>query len=81
MDVQFPNTFYDLKYVVEVKGQQRYNGVAIIAKTAIRNLRDSLTDIPSISVYRYQEATIASIHYINLYLPYGDTIMAIRYYF
>jgi hypothetical protein len=38
MDVQFPNTFHDLKYVVEVKGQQRYNGVAIIAKNAIRNL-------------------------------------------
>jgi exodeoxyribonuclease-3 len=74
MDVQFPNTFHDLKYVVEVKGQQRYNGVAIIAKNAIRNLRDSLTDIPAISVYRYQEANIANIHYINLYLPCGDTI-------
>jgi exodeoxyribonuclease-3 len=60
--------------VVEVKGQQRYNGVAIAAKTAIRNLRDCLTDIPTISVYRYQEAAIADIHNINLYLPCRDII-------
>jgi exodeoxyribonuclease-3 len=71
---QFPSKFTELQYAVEVKGEQRYNGVAIIARSLIKNFRDTLPDIPTISMYRYQEAIISNIHYINVYLPCGDSI-------
>jgi hypothetical protein len=32
--------------VVQVKGQQRYNGVVIIAKNDIKTWRDAIDDIP-----------------------------------
>lgn len=75
-DDQFP--YFDLQaagYHVAVHGQKAYNGVAILSKHPISDVKMGLPEwdmCPPDPQARYIEATINNIRFCGLYLPNGN---------
>lgn len=65
-------------YQVIYSGQKTYNGVAILAKTAIT---DPLTDLPGFSdpQRRILMATVGDLRIVNLYVPNGSEVSSDKY--
>lgn len=86
VDENFPAIeFEDLGYHVEVHGQKTYNGVALLSKYPIEDVKRGLDgiDFPDDDELpcqaRYIEATINNIRIACIYLPNGNPVPGIKY--
>ncbi len=77
-DEKFPReAFESLGYNVEVHGQKSYNGVAILSKFPLEDVRRGLPEADGDDHARYLEAVVAApspFRFASLYLPNGNPI-------
>ena len=82
-DKFFPiENFSDLGYEVSISGQKSYNGVAIISRLPINNIKigfnEVINDYQDLSILSEQKriisADINDIRIINVYVPNGSSI-------
>ena len=83
IDEAFPKeTFEDLGYNVETHGQKSFNGVAILSKYPLREIRRGLPGDKSDGQARWIEGTICASSEIRiccLYLPNGNPLPGPKY--
>lgn len=71
----FPNLeFSNMGYNVAVFGQKSYNGVAILSKRPIEDVRRGISINETDEQARYIEAFISGIRIASIYLPNGNPI-------
>jgi exodeoxyribonuclease-3 len=79
-DEQFPvGLLRDAGYVAAFHGQKSYNGVAILSRGELRELRESLCDEEDDPQARLISATIGSIRVYSIYAPNGQAVGAPAY--
>ena len=61
-------------YQAEVHGQKSYNGVAILAKEPIEDVRRGLPGDDEDAQARYLEATVGGLRVASIYLPNGNPV-------
>jgi len=78
VDEKFPaEGFERLGYNIAVHGQKTYNGVAILSKTPIEDVRRGLPEVEGDDHARYIEAVVGGetpIRVASIYLPNGNPI-------
>jgi exodeoxyribonuclease-3 len=77
IDENFPRGhFEDMGYTVETHGQKGFNGVAILSRLPLEDVRRGLPGDPEDSQARWIEATVigdaAAVRLCGLYLPNGN---------
>ena len=79
-------TFTDIGYHTYISGQKAYNGVAILSRQRLQDLKIGFSAIlPSATVGIYDEqkrvisAVINNIRIVNLYVPNGNSIDSEKY--
>lgn len=76
-NAQFPlQPFADLGYHIEIYGQKTFNGVAILSKLPLGDVRFGFGDGPDDPLdqpKRLISATVAGVRVLNLYAPNGQT--------
>lgn len=78
--LDFPeDTFKDAGYHAVFKAQKAYNGVAILSKTPITLIRDTLPGDETDEQARYLEVETAELRLINIYLPNGNPAPGDKY--
>lgn len=79
-DAAFPaDEIEALGYNVAVHGQKSYNGVAILAKSPIEDVKIGLAGDPADDQARYIEATVAGVRLCGLYLPNGNPVESAKF--
>lgn len=79
-DERFPlDEFGELGYRAAVNGQPTYNGVAILARTEIEDVRRGLPDDDDTSHARLISATVGGVRVINVYVPNGQSVGTDKY--
>lgn len=74
-DEQFPvAALRDAGYHAAFHGQKSYNGVAILSKTEMREIRPALCDEEEDPQARVLAATIGEIRVFSVYAPNGQTV-------
>jgi exodeoxyribonuclease-3 len=72
-DELFPvDSFAALGYQVAVSGQKTYNGVAIISKGEMTEVKTEFTDYDAAGQKRFIAATIGGVRVVNVYVPNGS---------
>ncbi|MEO0618464.1 MAG: exodeoxyribonuclease III [Pseudomonadota bacterium] len=84
VDAGFPSElFEDLGYNVAVHGQKSFNGVAILSKTPMSDVRRGLPGDESDEQARYLEAVIEAergiVRVASIYLPNGNPVETEKY--
>ncbi len=80
VDEGFPaEPIEDLGYNIASHGQKTYNGVAILAKQPIEDVRRGLPGDDSDDHARYIEATIGIVRVASIYLPNGNPVESEKY--
>jgi exodeoxyribonuclease-3 len=78
VDEKFPaEAFERLGYNVAVHGQKTYNGVALLSRTPLEDVRKGLPGDPADEQARYLEAVISGpkpVRVASIYLPNGNPI-------
>ena len=78
VDEKFPReAFESLGYNVAVHGQKTYNGVAMLSKTPLEDVRRGLPGDESDEQSRYIEAVVSGpkpVRVVGIYLPNGNPI-------
>ncbi len=78
VDEAFPKAmFEDLGYNVAVHGQKSYNGVALVSKTPLEDVRRGLPGDEGDDHARYLEAVVSGptpVRVASIYLPNGNPI-------
>jgi len=78
LDEKFPREpFENLGYNVEIHGQKTYNGVAILSKFPLEDVRRGLPDGDGDDHARYIEAVVGAptpFRFASIYLPNGNPI-------
>ncbi|OXE35435.1 MAG: exodeoxyribonuclease III [Phenylobacterium zucineum] len=78
VDEKFPaEAFERLGYNLAIHGQKTYNGVAILSKTPLEDVRKGLPGDPTDEQARYLEAVISGprpVRIASIYLPNGNPI-------
>ena len=78
VDEKFPReAFEDLGYNVETHGQKSYNGVALLSRTPMSDVRRGLPGDDTDEQSRYIEAVIAGpvpVRVASIYLPNGNPV-------
>ena len=69
----------DYGYNVAVVGQKSYNGVAILSKAPLEDLRHALPGDETDEQARYLEATTFGLRVASIYLPNGNPIDSEKY--
>ena len=74
-DPQFPSeALGDLGYNIETFGQKTYNGVAILAKSRITDVRRGLLDEVEDKESRVIAATVGDLMLVNVYVVNGQAV-------
>ena len=83
VDENFPRMeFEDKGYIVETHGQKSFNGVAILSKFPLEDIRRGLPGDDTDEQARWIEATVMSstpIKVCGLYLPNGNPVPGPKY--
>ncbi len=80
LDETFPRAaLEDLGYNLETCGQKSYNGVAILAKRPLEDVRTGLPGDESDEQARYIEAVTDGIRVASIYLPNGNPVSSGKY--
>jgi exodeoxyribonuclease-3 len=70
---QFPTVaFADLGYHLAVSGEKAYNGVAIISKQMLSQVRNGFQDYDAGGHKRLIAATVGNVRLVNAYIPNGS---------
>lgn len=78
--LEFPaEPFQALGYHVLAHGQKTYNGVAILSRTPITPIIDTLPGDPEDPQVRYLEARIQDVRIASIYLPNGNPVDTPKY--
>ena len=73
VDAEFPRLEFESRgYQVATHGQKTYNGVAILARGSIEDVRTGLPGGAGDDQARWIEATIGGARVVSLYLPNGN---------
>jgi exodeoxyribonuclease-3 len=81
-DDKFPfEPFAHLGYKAESFGQPTYNGVAILSRSAIENVRRGFPDAEEGAHSRLIAATIQGVQIVNVYIPNGSEVGSDKYIF
>ncbi len=79
VDEKFPaEPFERLGYNVAVHGQKTYNGVALLSKTPLEDVRKGLPEADGDDHARYIEAVVSGprpVRVASIYLPNGESCM------
>jgi len=79
-DEAFPSAdFEELGYNLAIHGQKSYNGVAILSKLPIEDVRRGLPGGDGDDHARYIEATIGDLRVASIYLPNGNPVESEKY--
>ena len=73
--------FAELGYRSEVFGQPTYNGVAIISRAPVEDVRRGLPDDEEGAQARLLAGTIEGVRLVNVYVPNGQSVGADKYKF
>ncbi|MFM2042274.1 MAG: exodeoxyribonuclease [Pseudomonadota bacterium] len=68
-----------LGYEVHAHGQKTYNGVALLSRLPVTDIRTGLDGEPEDAQARYIEGTVAGIRIASLYLPNGNPVGTEKY--
>jgi exodeoxyribonuclease-3 len=68
-----------LGYNLALHGQKTYNGVAILSKRPIEDVRNGLPGDDTDEQSRYIEATISGVRIASIYLPNGNPVDSPKY--
>ncbi|MDU8929795.1 exodeoxyribonuclease III [Alisedimentitalea sp. MJ-SS2] len=83
VDENFPREhFEDMGYIVETHGQKSFNGVAILSKLPLEDVRRGLPGDESDEQARWIEATVIgqrAVRVCGLYLPNGNPVPGPKY--
>lgn len=80
VDDDFPRLeIEDLGYNVAVHGQKSYNGVAILSKRPIEDLRRGLPGNENDDQARYIEAVTGGVRVASIYLPNGNPVASEKF--
>ena len=83
VDEKFPTEAFErLGYNVAVHGQKSYNGVALLSKTPLEDVRRGLPDPGEEEQSRYLEAVISGptpVRVASIYLPNGNPVDSEKY--
>ncbi len=80
VDDDFPRLeIEDLGYNVAVHGQKSYNGVAILSKRPIEDLRRGLPGDEDDDQARYIEAVTGGVRVASIYLPNGNPVSSEKF--
>ena len=84
VDAEFPRALFEAKgYQVETHGQKSFNGVAILSKLPLTDIRRGLPGDPADEQARWIEATVIgdrrAIRVCGLYLPNGNPAPGPKY--
>ena len=83
VDEKFPAVAFErLGYTVEVHGQKTYNGVALLSKTPLEDVRRGLPGDESDEQARYIEAVVSGprpVRVASIYLPNGNPATTEKY--
>ena len=75
VDEEFPRLEIEvLGYHVETHGQKTYNGVAILSKSPIEDVRRGLPGDDGDEQARYIEGTVDGVRVASIYLPNGNPV-------
>ena len=75
VEEQFPRLEFEaLGYEVAINGQKSYNGVAILSKSPITEVKNGLPNYIEDEQSRYIEAKIKGVVFASIYLPNGNPI-------
>tara|TARA_R110002094_G_scaffold52621_1_gene63927 strand:+ start:608 stop:1375 length:768 start_codon:yes stop_codon:yes gene_type:complete len=75
IDENFPRLeVEELGYHVETHGQKTYNGVALLSKFPLEDIRRGLPGDDADEQARYIEATVQGIRIASIYLPNGNPV-------
>lgn len=78
--LDFPeDDFKNAGYHTVFKAQKAYNGIAILSKTPITLLRDTLPGDETDEQARYLEVETTGLRLINIYLPNGNPVPGDKY--
>ena len=82
-DEAFPREpFEELGYNVETFGQKTYNGVAILARQRIEDVRRGIGDgVEEVEEARVLAATVGDVMLLDLYVVNGQSVGAPRYFY
>jgi exodeoxyribonuclease-3 len=81
-DDKFPaGALLELGYASELFGQPAYNGVAILSRLPLADVRRGFPDDEVGAHARLLGATIAGIRIVNVYIPNGQAVGAEKYWF
>jgi exodeoxyribonuclease-3 len=76
----FPGTeLEDLGYNVAINGQKGFNGVAILSKRPIEDVRVGLPGDEDNTQARYLEVTVGTVRIATIYLPNGNPVESEKY--
>ena len=79
-DDQFPRLeIEDMGYNIETHGQKGFNGVAILSKPPLEDVRRGLPGDDADEQARWIEATVAGVRVCGLYLPNGNPAPGPKY--
>lgn len=74
-DSKFPSEpFEELGYEIAIHGQKSWNGVALLSRSPISNVRMGFGDELMPNDARIIAATINGVQFINTYVPNGNTV-------
>jgi exodeoxyribonuclease-3 len=83
VDEKFPTAEFErLGYNVAVHGQKTYNGVALLSKTPLEDVRKGLPGDPEDDHARYIEAVVSGptpIRVASIYLPNGNPVASEKF--
>jgi exodeoxyribonuclease-3 len=80
VDESFPRAELEaLGYACAIHGQRTYNGVAILSKLPLEDVRIGLDDGEDDSEARFISARIAGARFISCYVPNGQTLDSPKY--
>jgi len=80
VDEAFPaEAIGDLGYNVVTHGQKSYNGVAILARRPIEDIRRGLPGDDDDAEARYLEAVVGDVRVASIYLPNGNPVDSPRF--
>ena len=82
IDDKFPmKSFLELGYASEVFGQPTYNGVAILSRLPLTEVRRGFPEDEAGAHARLLGATISGVRIVNVYIPNGQAVGAEKYFF
>jgi exodeoxyribonuclease-3 len=80
VDESFPSAdVYELGYQSAVYGQRTYNGVAILAKSPIEDIRRGFGDADPDAEARFLSARVGTVRVLCCYVPNGQQISSEKY--